>query len=146
MTDPEAHQPPDRPIPERDPLDALLRRGRKARRLPQDAACAICGETNPLLLEVHHVAGFANDPEMVVVLCLNHHRAQSADQRAAGIDLDSGQDRTLLEQVVAWLRGLALFFAALAIACRDMADRLAALTAQLDANYPRWRELPEARP
>lgn len=146
MTDPEAQQPRDRSIPERDPLDALLRRERKVRRLPQDAACAICGETDPLLLEVHHVAGFANDPGMVAVLCLNHHRAQSADQRAAGIDLDSDHNRTLLERAVAWLRGLALLFAALTVACREMADRLAALTAELDANYPRWRELPEARP
>jgi hypothetical protein len=137
----ELDPPPGRAIPDPDPLDALLRRERKARRLPPDAACVICGESNPLLLEVHHVAGFANDPEMVVVLCLNHHRLQSADQRGAGIDLNVRHERSLPERVVAWLRGVALFLAALAVACREMADRLAAFSERLDANYPGWREL-----
>jgi hypothetical protein len=135
---------PDRSIPEPDPMDALIRRERGVRQLPVGATCAICGEINPVLLEVHHIAGAANDQNSVVVLCLNHHRSQSVDQSAAGIDLDSSHQRTIVDRVVAWLRGLGLFFAALALACRDMADWLAALAEGLDANYPAWRELPEA--
>ena len=135
---------PRPPIPEPDPADAMLRRERKARRLPPGAACVICGETDPLLLEVHHIAGAANDPGSTVVLCLNHHRQQSADQGAAGVDLDSRRTRTLLERIVSWLRGLALFFAMLATGCRDMADRLAAFVEELDANFPGWRALPKA--
>ena len=134
------NRPGDRP----DPLDALIRRERKVRRLPPGASCAECGEMNPLLLEVHHIAGFANDPDKVVVLCLNHHRLQSANQRGAGIDLDARHQRSVLDRVVAWLRGLGLFFAALDVACREMADRLSALAGGLDANYPASRELPEA--
>jgi hypothetical protein len=122
----------------------LLRHERKARRLPPNAVCAVCGESDPRLLEVHHVAGAANDPESTVVLCLNHHRQQSADQRAAGVDLDPRRIRTLLERIVSWLRGLALFFAMLATGCRDMADRLAAFIEELDANFPGWRTLPKA--
>jgi hypothetical protein len=105
----------------------------------------VCGETNPLVLELHHVAGKANLPDGTVVLCLNHHREQSADQRAAGIDLDGGQGCSMLHRVVAWLRGLALLFARLSTTCRDMADRLARFASALDANYPGWRTIPEAR-
>jgi hypothetical protein len=129
----------------RDPTDALLRRERARRRLPPDAACSMCGESDPLVLEIHHLAGRANLPEETVVLCLNHHRRQSADQRAAGIDLDAGSARSLVDRAAAWLGGLALFFAALSVACRDMADRLSRLASGLDANYPGWRHMPEAR-
>jgi len=125
-------------------MDALVRRERKVRRLPPNAACAFCGEMNPLVLEVHHIAGHSNDPDKTVVLCLNHHRAQSADQKAAGIDLDADHDRTLVDRMVAWLRGLGLFFSGLAKSCVEMADGLAAFSLGLDANYPAWRTMPEA--
>jgi hypothetical protein len=128
----------------RDPMDSLIRRERKVRRLPPNAACAFCGETNPLVLEVHHIAGVANEAEATVVLCLNHHRTQSADQKAVGVDLDAGRERTVLDRVVAWLRGLGLFFTGLAKSCWEMADRLAAFSVGLDANYPGWRTMPEA--
>jgi hypothetical protein len=139
-----ANQQPERLVLVPDPMDALLRRERMVRKLPTDAACAICGETDAVLLETHHIAGAANDADSVVVLCLNHHRQQTVDQRAAGIDLDSRQSRALLDRVVSWLRGLGLFFASLALGCRQMADSLAALAEGLDANYPAWRTLPEA--
>lgn len=144
-----AQQPPsEKPEParlvERDPMNALIRRERAIRRLPSGAACVQCGETNPLLLEVHHVAGIANAPDESVVLCLNHHRLQSADQRAVGVDLDSRHDRTLLDRAVAWLRGLALLFSDLSSSCREMADRLAMFARALDANFKAWRTMPEA--
>jgi hypothetical protein len=127
MTDPHPDKTEgSRPVPARDPLNAIVRRSRAARRLPPDAACAQCGETNPVLLEVHHIAGVANDEQAVVVLCLNHHRLQTVDQRAAGVDLEWDPARREPEQVISWLRGLALFFSSLAQTCRQMADRLAA--------------------
>jgi hypothetical protein len=131
-------------VSERDPMDALIRRERATRKLPEGAACLRCGETNPILLEVHHYAGNANDQQATVVLCLNHHRLQSVDQRAAGVELDSRKDRSLVDRIVSWLRGLGLLFAALAHACREMSDRLAALGEGLDAQLPAWRTLPEA--
>ena len=141
-------EPPEdsgrRSVPAPDPMDALIRRERAVRKLPPGAACAECGETDPVLLEVHHFAGVANDADATVVLCLNHHRLQTVDQRAAGVDLDSRRDRALLERIVSWLRGLELSLAALAQACRRMADRLDALGVALDANFPAWRTLPEA--
>ncbi|MGI8557666.1 MAG: hypothetical protein ACR2ND_05070 [Solirubrobacteraceae bacterium] len=96
------------------------------------------------MLEVHHIAGHANEPDKTVVLCLNHHRTQSADQKAVGIDLEADHDRTCIDRIVAWLRGLGLFFSGLAKSCAEMADRLAAFSLGLDANYPMWRTMPEA--
>jgi hypothetical protein len=141
------HQDPESaPVTEvrQDPIDALLRQERARRRLPPGAVCAICGEGNPVLLESHHVAGKANLSRETVVLCLNHHREQSANQRAAGIDLNAEGERSMLDRVVAWLRGLALFFARLSTSCREMADRLARVASGLDANYPGWRTMAEA--
>lgn len=128
----------------RDPIAALVRRERAVRRLPLNAACASCGETNPLVLEVHHIAGRANERDKTVVLCLNHHRTQSADQQAVGVDLEADRDRTCIDRIVAWLRGLGLFFSNLAKSCAEMADRLAAFSLGLDANYPAWRTMPQA--
>jgi hypothetical protein len=139
---PEGSGGPSVPVP--DPMDALIRRERAARRLPSGAACAQCGETNPILLELHHIAGIANECDERVVLCLSHHRLQSADQRAVGIDLDSGHERALLDRAAAWLLGLGLLFAALAKRCREMADRLTTLSGALDANFQAWRTMPEA--
>ena len=115
-------------------MSALLRQERAARRLPPGAACAQCGETDPVLLELHHVAGRANDQDLVVVLCLNHHRLQTVSQTAAGIDLDSRHERSAPERVVAWLRGMKLMFMSLAHGCEEMADRLAAFIPGSDAN------------
>ncbi len=96
-----------------------------------------------MLLELHHIAGRPNHEESAVVLCLNHHRQQSTKQAAAGIDLDSRHAWSFPDRLVAWLRGLALLFSALARTCREMADRLAAFIARLDADFPEWRNQPE---
>lgn len=125
-------------------MDAIVRRARAIRRLPAGAACVLCGESDPVVLEEHHVAGITNDTDATIVLCLNHHRQQTASQRGVGVGLDSGPDRTLLDRLVSWLRGLGLFFAALGQQCVRSADRLAALARGLDAELPAWRALPEA--
>lgn len=147
MTEPKRPlTPPSTPTGgvQRDPMDALIRRERKVRRLPLDAACVICGEIDPVVLEQHHIAGVVNESDEKVVMCLNHHRQQSVNQRAAGVDLDGDHQRTVLDRVIAWLRGLGLLFGALAGGCRLMSDRLVTFSGGLDANYPPWRTIPEA--
>lgn len=37
-----------------------------------EPACAVCGENRPVILEKHHIAGRAYDPE-TMILCKNHH-------------------------------------------------------------------------
>lgn len=130
-----------------DPIGADKRRAWAARELPADAACVCCGETNKLVLERHHIAGASNDKVLTVVLCRTHHHLMTIGQLDLGVDLawrKSGD--TLLERLVAVLRGLAVFFESLAHALMAWADRLAALIAALDARCPGWRTIPQAQP
>jgi hypothetical protein len=41
--------------------------------------CAYCGEDDPRVLEDHHIAGRANS-DVVITLCLNHHKILTAEQ------------------------------------------------------------------
>lgn len=43
-------------------------------------ACGICGNTDWRLIELHHVAGQKHD-KTVVLLCANHHRIVTDDQK-----------------------------------------------------------------
>jgi hypothetical protein len=129
-----------------DPIGTDLSRARRTRKLPPNAACVICGHTEPdalkrarrSLLEQHHLAGKVNDDQLTVVLCLNHHREQTARQRGMGVELEEAP-ATDVERLVSMLRGLALFLEALAGSCVEWAERLAAHIARLDANSPAWR-------
>jgi len=61
--------------------DRIARVRKACERLGTDApACAICGETRPLLLEKHHVAGRAYDPA-TMILCKNHHALMTDAQK-----------------------------------------------------------------
>ena len=66
-----------------DPMDGPRRRHRIQQRLGPDARCVMCGETAGLMpvrrsiLEQHHVAGEAHEPELTIVVCRNCH-AESA--------------------------------------------------------------------
>jgi len=86
----------------------------------QPVACAVCGEVEPpelrgtshrrasrRLVEFHHLAGEANDPELGVFLCLTHHTMCSELMRQ-GIPLDRAPGRTVFERVEAVLRGKAI--------------------------------------
>lgn len=137
-----------------DPMGNDLRRERRARVLPRDAACVMCGETNPEILmqaeapsvlELHHLAGKANDPDLLVVLCLNHHRVQTARQPGYGVELSRDPQRTSIEKLVSMLRSLGLFLVELGKAMVAKADDLAAHVAGLDAHYPAWRAMPSAQ-
>ncbi len=92
--------------PEPNPISSDARRVRRARRLPPDAACALCGEQQPRgpglrkvprwLLEGHHAAVESNDEFLIVVLCLNCHARATALQHDVGV-LVPDQADTFLE-------------------------------------------------
>src|SRR4051812_8907301 len=100
-----------------DPIGADRRAAEAARRLPADAACALCGERNPevltrvgrSLLEQHEPGGRSNHREPRVVLCLNHHRIETTRQLAAGVSLESDEQRSRLEKMVSIVLGIGLF-------------------------------------
>lgn len=117
-----------------DPIGRDLSRTRARRRLESGAACVLCAERDPetlsersvdaSVLEVHHLAGHANDEAMTVVLCLNCHRRMSARMASHGVDLVGGMDRSSIERLVSVLRGLAVFFEQLAHALMAWAHEL----------------------
>lgn len=134
-----------------DPIGADLRKERPARRVRAGAVCVACGEADPVVLkagksviEAHHIAGRANDPGTTVDLCLNCHRKVTNSQRDVGVPLSADPSRGLLERVIAWLRGLAVFLQHLAGKMIDLAHQLERLLLSLDAHCPGWRELSEA--
>lgn len=136
-----------------DPIGNDVRHTQRARKLPKDAACVLCGEQNPevlqlvnaSLLQLHHVGAKANDRELEVPLCLNCHEIEKLRQPGMGIDRNIDPARAMPEKLVSVLRGLALFCELLARRLMSWADRLAALVVELDGNCPAWRELETAR-
>jgi len=121
-----------------DPIGRDLTRQRAAERLSVSACCVLCGERDSevlaqrpagrvpaTVLEVHHVAGRVNDPDLTVVLCLNCHRRLSARLPFYGVVLtDSGSDPGAAERLVAVLRGIAAFLEQLAYALTVWADEV----------------------
>jgi hypothetical protein len=135
-----------------DPIGADVRRERAARRISAGSVCVACGEADPAvlkggrsLIEAHHIAGSANDRATAADVCLNCHRRLTNAQRDVGVSLAEDPSRTLLERVVGWVRGLAVFCQHLADRLLDVSHQLERLLAGLDANYPGWRTLQEAR-
>jgi hypothetical protein len=121
-----------------DPIGRDLTRDRARRRLPPDARCLLCGEPDPevlaerprnslpaSVLEIHHVAGRVNDPDLTVVLCLNCHRRMSARMPTYGVVLHREQPGSTPERMVSLLRGLAVFCEQLAISLTAWAHELA---------------------
>lgn len=136
--------------PQPDPIGADLRRARRTRKLPAGAACALCGETNPIvldqgkrpksLLEVHHVAGWTNDPDLVVVLCLNCHMKATFEQLDVGI-FAAGELSSQLELIPLMLRSIASFFELLVETFYRSADVIEAAIKVFDQHVPEWRML-----
>lgn len=97
-------------------LQTEVRRMKRLRELGDNPSCALCGESNPealtsikrSLLENHHVGGDANDQDLTVVLCLNHHRIATEKQRQCGVDLWHTEKNTT-ERLINVLKGLASF-------------------------------------
>ncbi len=131
---------------ERDPIANDARKAARRYRFP-GAACVLCGESDPdvlvagrrVLIELHHVAGAANDAAAVVPLCRNCHAVATERQRDAGVDLTRREDRHLLERLEAALRSLGTFLALLAERCLAWADGVAAVVSGLDTAMPGWR-------
>jgi hypothetical protein len=138
---------------EHDPIGNDARERRRRGRLGADAVCVLCGEgnldvlhhTSRALLERHHLAGEANDPDATAIVCQNCHAKLSADQQRYAAQLIRDGDRSMPERLVEVLRGLALFFEQLAGWCETWARRLAAFIADLDENAVGWRTLPSAQ-
>ena len=140
--------------PEEDPIGNDRRKSRQSRRLPPDAACALCGETDPTallnrpasalpptLLEAHHALGEANASDVIVVLCRNCHAKATEAQRDVEA-LPPGRAPSCFERLAFALRSLGSFFGLLAQWCHLMAAQLAQAVAALDKDQPDWRTLP----
>jgi len=151
MTSTSDNQRPKRPDHDQDPIASAVRRSRQERRLPPDAACALCGETNVTvlakrevhrsILELHHVLTESSDEHVVVVLCLNCHTRATAAQMDAGVLLPH-EPRKLLDWLPLALRSLGSFFQLLADWCFVTAAGLVAAVGCLDAAGVAWRHLP----
>ena len=92
-------------------------------------------------LEAHHVAGRANDKELLAVLCLNCHAKATVLQHDVGA-LPPGKRASCLEAMDLALRSLGTFFELLAAACYRWSTQLAQVVAALDEYVPAWRTLP----
>lgn len=132
---------------EPDPIATAARGSARKRRLGPDAACALCGLSDPVQLtrqrrrlEEHHVATRCNDADLTAVLCLNCHATVSERQRTAGL-FSAGEPANVLDRLTRALVSLATFSEALATALRRWADHLQDLMASLDRHLPTWRTL-----
>jgi hypothetical protein len=135
---------------EHDPIRNDARRIARQSKLGTEAACVHCGEaqwetlipTPKSLLEAHHVVGHANDAELTVPLCRNCHAKLTEQLRQNGTSM--GKPQTLLDRIVAILRGLAAFFRTLADKLSGWAEAVLRFIDGLDRIAPEWREMPEA--
>jgi hypothetical protein len=137
---------------EHDPLANDLRRARRSRKLGSDAACALCGITEPAvldrtrrLLEQHHALGQDIDPDLTVVLCRNCHALATARQHDTGVaNSNTEPATTVLHRLDQALRSLASLLQLLADAFFRWASMLRALIVALDQHAPTWRTLDAA--
>jgi hypothetical protein len=136
---------------ERDHIKNDARRAGRASRLGQNPQCVLCPERRRTaltlvtrkFLQLHHVAGRANDPRLLVPLCLNCHADLTDQYRSAGIPMTPAGN--ILDRVIACLRGVATFLPGLGQACRRWAEQLERFSTMLDERLPGWRGMPEAR-
>jgi hypothetical protein len=110
------------------------RRERKRQRLGSaHPACAACGyDRVPSLVEAHHVAAAANDAQLVVLLCRNHHGELSdAAEDSLGVLRRRDAERDPLTRLAGMMLGLADFLTLLAECLEDWAQWLLAAAAAL---------------
>ena len=91
------------------------------------------------LLERHHPGGESNDPDLTVVVCRNCHALNTEGQLVLDVELEHDPSRSMPEQLIAVLRGLAVFFDLLARQLLYWAEQLAAHVRMLDRDHPTWR-------
>lgn len=137
--------------PEPDPIANDVRRAKRKRTLPPDAACSICGEgdVETLIevevprswLEAHHVVTREVDGKVLAVLCLTHHAKATVLQWDVGA-LAREPAGSSLERMARAMRSLGSFFELLAAAFYRWADQLFTAVKALDQALPAWRTLP----
>jgi hypothetical protein len=133
-------------LSEPDPIAADRRRTRRRALIPQEAACVLCGLSDPdgLRLQDDHPLGVRADDDVRIWLCLNCHALQTADRHDHQAGSPAGrptEPTSVLERLARALRSLAVFAHALAHALFRFADQLLALVAGLDDSFPSWRAL-----
>lgn len=136
---------------EQDHIKNDARRAAQASRLGPNPQCLLCPERRLAVLilvtrkflQLHHVAGRANERRLVVPLCLNCHADLTDKYRSAGIPMTPAGN--ILDRVIACLRGVAAFLPQLGQACRRWADQLQRFSRMLDTRLPGWRDMPEAK-
>ena len=136
-----------------DPLRNEVRKARRSRRVGIDAACVLCGESNPdvlirvgrSVLEQHHVLGAAHAPSVTVPLCRNCHAIETERMRDAGISLERDHGRAVVEVIEIVLRAQALYLRSHAEASERFAAHLREHVEMLDRGYPGWRDAAETR-
>jgi len=124
-----------------EPAAAASRAARRVRRVGEGSICegAGCGESDPRVLEVHHVAGRANDPKLTQILCRNCHRRMTVKHADLGVDMK--QPETVLDLIIAVLRGCGTTVAGIAETLLWCADLLEFLLVALDTFHPQWRQM-----
>lgn len=120
--------------------DELHNYNRKRRRENDfgDEACAMCGETNAIVLERHHVGGRALDKDLQAVLCANCHRIATARQLDVKADLSHDSSRDLLKRLESWLLSVGSFIVDLGRAILEWGWQVGSIRAYLDERFPAW--------
>lgn len=103
-----------------DPDD---RKQQQLRRLgTQNPLCVACGETDPAVLELHHIAGWKHSDDMAIV-CRNCHRKLSDKQRDH-VPPGTGQPQGAFVTIGHYLLGLANLLAMIVETLRKFGDWL----------------------
>jgi hypothetical protein len=128
-----------------------VRAEQRRRLLGDGAVCVICGQRDPAglhrasrrLVEFHHLAGRANEPELGIHLCLTHHAILTEQMRDEGVELREVDERAVLEQLQAILVGIGLALMTIGEALLEQAKGLGVEVTRLDRDTPGWRDRPE---
>ncbi len=129
-----------------DATGAASREARRQRRLGPNPACVRCGESNPRVLEIHHIGGEASDPDLTEVRCRNCHRLITTQHADLGVEMTAPE--TLLHKIIAMLGGIGTTLIAIGETLLGLAQQLHMLLVALDTDprFQGWRDLPAATP
>jgi hypothetical protein len=133
---------------EMNPIANDARLARRERRLPDDYECLLCQIRAPEvllrfygdLIEFHHLAGYRNDSQLGVMLCLNCHAIATEAQRRGGVELGRAPQPCPLARLISWLAGVGVFLHSLAHSAARLAGTLRDLLRFLNEKYPGWRD------
>ena len=122
---------------DKNPKRTARREAKQRRRVPPDAVCVECGESDPCLLEQHHVMGQAHEPGLTVPLCKNHHAKATEGQLQEEVPLSATDN--LFDRVAAIFDALAAFLRRLADTFNQLAQQVRDSIGKLDTEVPEWR-------